>query len=336
MARFLKDTDPRFHLVELRSKAFMLLVFAALLGVLGFTIWKQEWFRPVRKYRMTAETSEGLQQGMAVRLSGFRIGKVDKIELVAAREVGVGVSVFEEYAKYVKQDSEAKVRGENLIGDRFIELSAGSGAAPEAPEGWEIAIEAEPTIGDMVEDLKKDFEPVLAGFGTVAEQLPRTVERIDQVIDETRGLIAELRNDQGDLMLGFANFNDAVMEIEKLAADLRAPEQDLMQGIGQFEEATRILNENMEGIVTKLDTATAALGEAADSADKLFTDADAVVGRLGQTVDAAAPEVPGMVRKGSKAVDKADDVMTAVRNMWPIRKGVPAEENQVLRTGSDD
>lgn len=336
MARFLKNTDPRFHLLELRSKAFLLVVFAMALAVVGFAVWKQEWFRPARSYRMTAETSEGLQQGMAVRLSGFRIGKVESIELVGPQEVGVKVNVFDEYAKYVKQDSRAKVRGENLIGDRFIELSAGSAGSPEAPEGWKISIEAEPTIGAMVEELKKDFEPILAGLGTVADNLPKTVERIDLVIDETRALVAELRDEDGELMAGFANFNGAVSEIEQLAVDLRAPQNDLMQGLDQFEDATRVLSQNIEQIVTKLDTATASLGDAADKAGELFTNADGVVVRLGQTVDQTAPAVPGMVRKGSKAVDKADDVMTAVRNMWPIRKGVPADDQQVLRTSSDD
>jgi phospholipid/cholesterol/gamma-HCH transport system substrate-binding protein len=336
MARFLKNSDPRFHLVELRSKGFLVLVLGMLLAVVGFAVWKQEWFRPGRTYRMTAETSEGLQQGMAVRLSGFRIGKVANIELVGAKRVGVDVVVFAEYAGYVREDSRAKVRGENLIGDRFIELSTGSETSPQAPEGWTIAIEAEPTIGAMVEELKRDFEPILAGLGTVAERLPQTVERIDRVIDETQALVVELRSDEGDLMGGLTNFNEAVAEIEQLAVDLRAPQNDLMQGIDQFEQATRTLNDNMGSIVTKLDTATGTLGDAADQAGKLFSDANVVVGQLGRTIDETAPAVPGMVRKGSKAVDKADDVMTAVRNMWPIRKGVPDDDEPVLRTGSDD
>ena len=62
MAQFLKNTDPRFHLIELRSKAFIALVFLAILSVAGFTIWKQEWFRNTKSYYIIANTSEGLQK----------------------------------------------------------------------------------------------------------------------------------------------------------------------------------------------------------------------------------------------------------------------------------
>ena len=99
MARFLKNTDPRFHLVELRSGFFLGAILLMLLGAVGFGIWKQEWFRPAKHFRMTAETSEGLQTGMAVRLSGFRIGKVDAIELVGPGNVAVRVRVFDDFPR---------------------------------------------------------------------------------------------------------------------------------------------------------------------------------------------------------------------------------------------
>lgn len=336
MARFLKNTDPRFHLVELRSGFFLGAILLMLLGAVGFGIWKQEWFRPAKHFRMTAETSEGLQTGMAVRLSGFRIGKVDAIELVGPGRVAVGVRVFDDYVCHVKTDSRAKVRGENLIGDRFIELTAGSDDAPQAPEGAVIRIEAEPTIGAMVEELKGDFEPILAGLGEVAGKLPATIDRFDRVIDESHALVLDLRRDDGDLQQGFARMREALAEVGGLVAELRAPENDLMKGIDQFEDATRALSGHLDSIMTRLDSATATLDETMAKAGGLIDDADGVVERLGETLDEAAPEVPEMVRKGSRTMDKADDVMSAVRDMWPIRGGVSKDEGRTLRTSSDD
>ncbi len=336
MARFLKNTDPRFHLVELRSGFFIGAILLLLLGSVGFGIWKQEWFRGARHYRMTAETSEGLQKGMAVRLSGFRIGKVDAIELVAPGEVAVQVKVFNEYVHFVRTDSQAKVRGENLIGDRFIELTAGGGSAPQAPEWAEIRIESEPTIGAMVEELKKDFEPILAGLGGVADKLPATIDRFDRVIDESHALVVDLRSEDGDLQQGFINFNEALAEVKSLVGELREPRNDLMKGIDQFEDATRAMSEHLDSIMTKLDSATGRLDETMAKAGDLIEETDGVVGRLGEALDEAAPEVPEMVRKGARTVDKADDVMGAVRDMWPIRGGVSRDDGKTLRTSSDD
>ncbi|MCH7226188.1 MlaD family protein [Haloferula sp. A504] len=336
MARFLKNTDPRFHLVELRSGFFLGVILLVLLGAVGFGIWRQEWFRGAKHYRMTAETSEGLQTGMAVRLSGFRIGKVDGIELVGPGEVTVSVKVFDEYVHYVKTDSRAEVRGENLIGDRFIELTAGSAGAPPAAEGAEIQIEAEPTIGAMVEELKEEFEPILVGLGGVAEKLPLTVDRVDRVIDESHALVVDLRREDGDLQQGFARLSAALAEIESLVAELRAPDNDMMKGIDQFEDATRAMSEHLDSILTKLDSASGRLDETLAKAGGLIDEADGVVGGLREAVDVAGPEVPEMVRKSSRTVDKADDVMSAVRDMWPIRGGVSKDDGKTLRTSSDD
>lgn len=336
MARFLKNSDPRFHLVELRSGIFLAAILCMLLGAVGFGIWKQEWFRAAKRYEMMAETSEGLQTGMAVRLSGFRIGKVDAVELVGPDRVSVQVKVFDEYVRYVKADSRAKVRGENLIGDRFIELTAGSEEAEALPEGSWIRIEAEPTIGAMVEELKEEFTPILAGLGGVAEKLPATVDRFDRVIDESHALVADLRRDDGDLQQGFVKFRAALDEVEALVAELRAPDNDMMKGIDQFEDATRVVNEHLESIMAKLDSATGRLDDTMARAGGLVEEADRVVERLGETVDEAAPEVPEMVRQGARTVDKADDVMSAVRDMWPIRGGVSRDDRKTLRTSSDD
>lgn len=336
MARFLKNTDPRFHLVELRSGFFLGSILLILAGAVGFGIWKQEWFRGAKEYQMTAETSEGLQTGMAVRLSGFRIGKVDAIELVGPGEVAVKVKVFDEYVHYVKIDSRAEVRGENLIGDRFIEITAGSAGAPLAQEGAEIQIESEPTIGAMVEELKEEFQPILAGLGGVAEKLPRTVDRVDRVIDESHALIADLRREDGNLQQGFARFSEALAEVESLVAELREPDNDMMKGIDQFEDATRAMSEHLDSILTKLDSASGRLDETMAKAGGLIDEADAVVESLGDTVEETAPEVPEMVRKSARTVDKADDVMSAVRDMWPIRGGVSKDEGKTLRTSSDD
>lgn len=336
MARFLKNTDPRFHLVELRSGFFLGSILLILTGTIGFGIWKQEWFRGAKHYQMTAETSEGLQTGMAVRLSGFRIGKVDMIELVGPGEVAVKVKVFDEYVQYVKTDSRAEVRGENLIGDRFIELTAGSAGASMAAEGAEIQIEAEPTIGAMVEELKDEFKPILAGLGGVAEGLPATLARVDRVIDESHALVVDLRSDDGDLQQGFSKFSAALAEIESLVAELREPDNDMMKGIDQFEDATRTLSEHLDSIMTKLDSASGRLDETMAKAGGLIDEADRVVESLGDAVDETAPEVPEMVRKSARTVDKADDVMSAVRDMWPIRGGVSKDEGKTLRTSSDD
>ena len=184
MAKFLKNTDPRFHLIELRSKAFIVVVFLGFLSIAGFTIWKQEWFRKTKSYYLVANTSEGLNQGMSIRTSGFLIGQVDEIELEGPGKVRVELSVYDEYAKYVRSKATAKVRGENLIGDRFIEIRLEEGAetSPELSEGSRIAFEKSKTIEALVDELEAKLMPIIDGLGSLSATLPKTAEKLDGAV----------------------------------------------------------------------------------------------------------------------------------------------------------
>lgn len=338
MTQFLKNTDPRFHLVELRSKTFAFLILAILLGIVGFAAFKQEWFRPVKHYWLMAETSESLQQGMSVRLSGFRIGRVQKIELVANRQVRVDFEVFDEYTSYIREETHAKLRGETLIGDRFIELGLHSenGESALLPEGSEIDYERGKNIDEMVESLERKFTPILDSLGSFTEALPKTVTKLDNTIDQANGLITDLRSDEGYLVSGLQSLKQALNDFSELATTLQNEDSGLMVGVASFNETADTLNTKIGPLIDSLQSGSATLNETAIEARKLFVDADEMVKNLNQIVEESSGDVPIMVKKGAAAADKADEVIDSVRRMWPVRRGVANESENILRTGSDD
>jgi phospholipid/cholesterol/gamma-HCH transport system substrate-binding protein len=124
--KFLRNTDPRFHLVETRARFFIFGAVAGFIGLVAFVIWKQEVFRSSRVINLIAASSQGVQKGMAARLSGFRIGKVGNVELEGENRVRVTLEVFSEYAHFLRADSMASIASESLIGDRFIDITAGT------------------------------------------------------------------------------------------------------------------------------------------------------------------------------------------------------------------
>ena len=338
MTQFLKNTDPRFHLVELRSKTFAFLILAILLGIVGFAAFKQEWFRPVKQYYMVAETSEGLQQGMSVRLSGFRIGRVQNIELVAARQVRVDFEIFEEYTNYIHQRTCAKLRGENLLGDRFIELGQDSDVidSPLLPEGSQIEYQRGKTIDEMVDSLEKQFNPILNNLGTLAESLPNTVTKLDGTIDQANGLITDLRSEEGYLVTGLQSLKQALDQFAELANALQSEDSGLMVGVANFNKTATTLNTKIGPLIDSLQSGSATLNDTAVEARKLFVDANEMVKNINHIVEESSDDVPRMVKEGASAAGKADDVIDSVRRMWPVRRGVADESEDLLRTGSDD
>lgn len=157
--QFLKTTDPRFHLVETRARWFIFVAVVGILGLIGFVIWKQELFRPSLRIHLSASSSQGVHRGMAVRLSGFRIGKISSVELEKENRVRVDMDVFSEYAHFLRRNSVANVASESLLGDRFIEISAGTDQSGQLEKGDTLPLLPEKSMASLMENLKDEIHP---------------------------------------------------------------------------------------------------------------------------------------------------------------------------------
>ncbi len=79
--KYLRDTDARFQWLGWRVAMFIalgLVCFGLLLGLLAL---KQGYFVSRTRLSFVAESGNGMNNGMQVRLSGFKIGVVDQVTL---------------------------------------------------------------------------------------------------------------------------------------------------------------------------------------------------------------------------------------------------------------
>ena len=129
--------------------------------ILAFVIWKQEIFRPVKRVYVVSESSQGIQAGMAARLSGFRIGTVTDVELKGENDVRIALDVYSDYFHFLKSDSQASIDSDSLIGDDFIKLDTGSkNAEPLKPNGV-IKLIPDESMSEMVKSLRDVIVPAV-------------------------------------------------------------------------------------------------------------------------------------------------------------------------------
>ena len=331
--QFLKTTDPRFHLVETRARWFIFVAVVGILGLIGFVIWKQELFRPSLRIHLSASSSQGVHRGMAVRLSGFRIGKISSVELEKENRVRVDMDVFSEYAHFLRRNSVANVASESLLGDRFIEISAGTDQSGQLEKGDTLPLLPEKSMASLMENLKDEIRPA---------------------VTDTREIIAYLNNPKGDFKTTLANLSsltdalnrqvppiliDAQLASEQgatLFKQLNKRDEALWQSIDGLKKFTSSLNTDLSQLVDILESGLTKLDQAADQSNTLMTGANAVVKDLGDMVKKTAPEVPKLLKSGEQTVKNADDVVSAVKRLWPVKKGVSKEEEKVLRPATED
>lgn len=326
MARYLKNTDPRFHLVEAQARWTLRILIVVVLGIVSLTVWHQEWLRKSRDVVFTAPSSEGIAPGIGIRLSGFRIGKVKSVTLAGPGQVRVDGIIFEKYAAYLGTDSTAILRSENLISDHFIEMTPGPhGGKNPLTAATPIALQAEPGIGAMVDAFREELRPVINEIAGITAYLTDPEGDLKTSIANIRAVTQTLDRETGPTL---TDARKAINSMEQMVAEFQSPEGRLQRSLANIETLTHTLDTKVSPLLTEFETT-------ATTATEMFERADAVFGEIQDLVNETGPEVPPMVRQSREAIDKADEVVGSVRKMWPLRNALPADGEKTLRPTHD-
>jgi len=134
----------------------MLLVAAMLVVVFG-----QFRFASEEDYHATFTDASRLKAGQDVRIAGVLVGKVGAVKLNPDNTVDVAFNVDKRYQLYTS--TRAVVRYQNLVGDRYLEITAGPGELRKIPPGSTIPRENTQPALDL-DALLGGLRPVLKGL----------------------------------------------------------------------------------------------------------------------------------------------------------------------------
>jgi len=115
-----------------------------------FIIGKQQnLFNPVFEVTANFYNVSGLQVGNNIRFSGINVGIVDNIHIVNDSTVQVEMLIRKNIQEFIKDDSQAAIGSEGIIGDRLIIITQGSFDAPVIKDGQQIS-SVEPVETDAI------------------------------------------------------------------------------------------------------------------------------------------------------------------------------------------
>jgi phospholipid/cholesterol/gamma-HCH transport system substrate-binding protein len=297
-----------FPLLRFEKKIWPAFYAALLLLLLLITAvaWRQNVFTPKTRFVCHTNTSEGLQDNMAVKLSGFRIGKVDKVELEGIGRVRLDLEIFTKYSRLLHKDSVAMLDTEGFIGQGVVVIVTSLHPGPEAEPGDELAFRRVESVIEMAQSLIKqvgavtdDVHAMLVLFNSpdglihnlnsvtkqMDEMIPRlmadvqtTVQGLQKNLQETTGvtnqLLTYLNNPDGDLKIAVRNFKDSLADVHQ---DVPKLLEQLDHSLRNIEQTTSILRDTMKQASPDLvDTIHGAQGdvqdihEVVDSAKKIW------------------------------------------------------------------
>ncbi|WP_025736857.1 MCE family protein [Mycobacterium genavense] len=219
----------------------MLMVAAGLVVVFGDFRFGDE-----NTYHATFIDASKLKAGQKVRIAGVPVGSVNGLKLNPDNTVDVAFEIDKRYTLYTS--TRAVIRYENLVGDRFLEITSGPGELRKlAPGGTINAQHTQPALD--LDALLGGLKPVLKGLdadkvntisGAVIELLQGQGGALSNVLADTSAFTQALgRRDQliGDAI---TNLNSVLGTIDQRSAQFSASVdqlQQLISGLAQNKDS---------------------------------------------------------------------------------------------------
>ena len=215
----------------------MLLVASGLVIVFG-----DFRFGPESTYHATFADASKLKAGQKVRIAGVPVGSVAGLKLNQDNTIDVKFGVDRRYTLY--SSTRAVIRYENLVGDRFLEITSGPGELRKLPPGATIdsqhtqpALDLDALLGGLRPLVKGlDADKVNTISSAVIQLLQGQGGALSNVLADTSAFSSALG--QRDQLIGDAitNLNAVLGTVDQKSAQFSASVDQLQQLITGLAE----------------------------------------------------------------------------------------------------
>jgi len=214
MAKPRSDWGPALQGVALLAGGVVLL--GTYLTSMGTT---RNWWSPTVALQFRTYTAAGLKPGMAVKISGFTVGRVRNLQLQPDGQVLVNLDLGESYRPMVGRRSRGTLSQDSLLGNPYVALSPdpASVGGKGIGSGEMIVYDPSPDPRTLLIELAQTRIPLQKALGASAnlagKRIPATLNELDRTLASGRQLASSLQRDANSTAAQVRNTTDTVQEV---------------------------------------------------------------------------------------------------------------------------
>jgi phospholipid/cholesterol/gamma-HCH transport system substrate-binding protein len=139
----------------------------------------------------------GLENGATVRVAGMDAGEVIAIHVPTrpTAKFRVRMRIRESLHGVVRSDSVASIQTEGLVGNKFLQIEAGSDQSPPAPDGSTIQSRDPFDIADLLLQMSDTLRMVTETVETLQGDVQKAVRAVSDAAVEGRDIVLRARDD---------------------------------------------------------------------------------------------------------------------------------------------
>jgi phospholipid/cholesterol/gamma-HCH transport system substrate-binding protein len=274
----------RGQIVRVVALVVVAVVFAA--GVI--VVYGNVRFESARTYTALFTDASGVRDGDDIRIAGVTVGRVEAVELGADNLAHVEFTVRERTP--VLQGSEGVVRYKNLIGQRFVEITEGTGSTDRLEDGGTIPVTQTRPALDL-DELYNGFAPLFDGLQPA--QINELSGSIINVLQGQAGAVTTLLTQ--------------VSSLTRTLADRDAVIGALITNLNSVLDTVNGRRDQVSDLVVQLQELISGLARERDGLGTSLVQFDRLTGTVADVLSEARPDLRGNIAE----VDRLSRVINA-------------------------
>lgn len=257
----------------------------------------------------------GLVEGNKVQYSGITVGFVSNIEIVQDTTILVEMSVDEEVAKFIREDSKVSISSDGLMGSKIISILPGTTGTASISE--DDVLQTRESV--EIQDVLKEAQTVIME----SKKITQSLMEISQKINNGEGDLAALLNDN-TLTTRFAQIENEMLEVTATTQRMLNSTSEIVEKVNSGEgDLGRLINDtvftaelntamkNIEDVTLKTDSVA---GELYKFTNELNS-GDGIINRLVYDTS-MANEIDTSIVKINNSVDDVVGAAKTIEDSW--------------------
>ncbi len=179
----------------------------------------RNWWKPSVGLQFRTYSAAGLKAGMAVKISGFAVGRVRSLQLRPDGQVLVDLDLGESYRPMVGRRSRASLAQDSLLGNPYVAISPDPTSVGSAGigSGEVIVYDPSPDLKSLLIELAETRIPLQKALGASARlagrRIPATLNELDRTLVASRQLATSLRREAGSTAAQLRHTTGTVQQV---------------------------------------------------------------------------------------------------------------------------
>jgi phospholipid/cholesterol/gamma-HCH transport system substrate-binding protein len=317
---------------------FVVASLAALLIMVLIIARQEGLWQNYLEYEAVFKNISGLRVGSEVRLAGVVVGSVTNTTVRSDGKILVTFEVLEKYRNQIREDSVATIGMIGLLGDRSLDLAAGTPEKPVLPPGGLVAATEPLDLQELMSRAAPSLEAIQKTFTNLAK-ITETMENpqgdFQVALANIRETFQKINQGEGTIGLLLSDPNlykhtmETVLSAQKLMDSLNNPKGTLGMVVHdpKFRAELQKTLKNFTDMSANLRQGSAPLSEALAKLPAMIARVQSFLKNL----DQAGEGLPDLVDTGQSALSDMDTFVKGAQKLPLVRRYVPQPKERTIR-----